>query len=582
MSNKKTGVYLFCLLILGLILTACGNDAPPPPVTTVAAATTQAADTTSAATNPPATPTAQPTIPATPTPTTATNAEPTPFPTLPPVQSFVPGRLDPSSATTTQAQVAGAKKLPRFEATEDCPFKLPEGKETTCGYVIVPESHAQPNNGRTLKLAVVVFKSTNPKPAPVPIINIEGGPGGQVQGAISALTGDYYKAFTGNTDAIFYDQRGVGKSEPALFCPEFYTDLPVPPAQPFGDPEKLDDELRAALYCHDRFVNQGYNLNAYNSSESAGDINDIRIALGYSQLNLYGSSYGTLLAQTVMRLYPQIVRSVVLDSVVRPDINFDLNSVATGSRSFNLIFQTCAADAACNKAYPDLKNVFSKTIAKLDSKQASVPVTDPYYGDKFDVKISGTELVQLLFQLMYSSRALPKIPQLIYSISKADYSLLGSIISSSLYGDDIDWGMYFSVVCSEVWPFTGPDEQKIAEANALPELLKGNDKSVQSTITLCRKWNVLKADPAEHTLLKSDLPTLVMEGQFDPITPPEYGQKVASQLSKSFYVEFAGYGHGEVIPSNPCGMNIFTSFIANPTVKPDTSCTRSLGIKFQT
>ena len=611
---KKTLLATVWLLVLTLLLAACGESTvgPTAAVNTSVAVSTSANTTSAATTTVANQATSTPVVIATPAaaqttatteaattaaPTTiATTAAPTTIATTaaPTTTVAATARAATTAVATTapaanktaalrERQVSG--KVPRYEAAATCPFTLPkgqiDGQTVKCGYAIVPELHSQPNNGKTVKLPVAVFKSQSATPAPEPIVFLEGGPGGPIQSIIDLMEGDLLTAFNAKNDVILYDQRGAGLAQPSLACPEFLAQDLADATTVLTSQESADHTITPAVKCHDRLVSQGVNLSAYNSSESAADINDIRALLSYQKVILYGSSYGTLLAQTTMRLFPQIVKSVVLDSVVPPSFNVNITGIATISRSFNLLFAACAADTTCNTKYPDLKNVFSKTVAKLNATPVTVQITDPNTNQKVDAKATGDKLISSMIILLYESDAYPLFPQFIYAINNGNYNILGPLLSIPLAEEkDISYGMYFSVECSEDWAFSTPADAKAAEKDALPELAKDNDIAVQASFTLCQKWNVKKADAAQHALIKSDIPTLVLEGQFDPVTPPSYGQVVAQNLSKSFYVEFPYQGHSQAVPGNPCSLAILSGFFANPTAKPDSSCTSQLNIKF--
>ena len=337
--------------------------------------------------------------------------------------------------------------MPRYEAAATCPFTLPkgqtDGQTVKCGYAIVPELHSQPNNGKTVKLPVAVFKSQSATPAPEPIVFLEGGPGGPIQSIIDLMEGDLLTAFNAKNDVILYDQRGAGLAQPSLACPEFLAQDLADATTVLTSQELADHTITPAVKCHDRLVSQGVNLSAYNSSESAADINDIRALLSYQKVILYGNSYGTLLAQTTMRLFPQIIKSVVLDSVVPPSFNVNITGIATISRSFNLLFAACAADTTCNTKYPDLKNVFSKTVAKLNATPVTVQITDPNTNQKVDAKATGDKLISSMIILLYESDAYPLFPQFIYAINNGNYNILGPLLSIPLAEEkDISYGMH--------------------------------------------------------------------------------------------------------------------------------------------
>ena len=195
----------------------------------------------------------------------------------------------------------------------DCPFDVPEDAPVECGFVVVPEDHNNPE-GPTIKLAVAVVKDESDNHQPDPVMLLAGGPGEKTVHNAPALA-PVLAPIHPNRDLIVFDQRGAGLSEPALECPEFVQavfDLLDEP-----DPEvALQAQFDALMACRDRLVSEGHNLSAYNTIQNAADVNAIRIALGYDQVNLYGGSYGSLLAQATMRDHPERIRSVAINSVL--------------------------------------------------------------------------------------------------------------------------------------------------------------------------------------------------------------------------------------------------------------------------
>lgn len=574
---RRASLLAALVLIVSLLLAACGSASPSStPATTT---TTTSATTTTAA-------------------TTTTDAQGTATPVVvatAPVNSAVAETATANSSTTAAPSVqatagsntaaaTGNGKVPRFESG-NCPFNPPSVAPSgsfQCGYVIVPEQHSQPN-GKTIKLAVIDFKATNSNPAPDPVFYFDGGPGGHIQDTLDFMDKSFYQAFAGHQDAIFFDQRGAGKSIPELGCPEIDTISVADAAKHLSLQQSNSDYLAANQKCHDRLVSQGINLSAYNTIENAQDVNDIRAALGYQKMNIYGVSYGTLLAETVLRLFPSVTRSVVLDSVVPPTINFNITAVQSTSRSFTTIFNACAADATCNSKYPNLPTVLQKTYDNLNKQLPTITATDPTTNKNlFPVIVDGPTFIAVFQQLLYASEFEPLLPAYLYAIYKGNYSVLAPFLSSVFeQNTQVNIGMYNSVECSEAWPFTNLQDAQNAAKGALPELTTGWTDNIQADFDLCKGWHVAQVNPAQHTLVKSDVPTLILEGQVDPITPPQYGQMVQAQLSKSYFAEFPGRGHGEVLPGNTCGINIMTSFLNDPNTKPDTSCTSQLGLKFQ-
>ncbi|MBI1282564.1 MAG: alpha/beta fold hydrolase [Anaerolineaceae bacterium] len=439
---------------------------------------------------------------------------------------------------------------------------LVEGQNVECGYLIVPEDRTNPSSP-TIQLAYAVLRAPSDSPKPDPVIYLAGGPGGNAVGELNAWVGTTYLE---DRDLILLDQRGTGFSQPTLNCPEVE--------------QGEENGLQA---CHDRLVGEGVNLQAYNSVENAADVADLRVALGYDEWNLFGISYGTRLALTVMRDHPEGVRSVIIDSVYPPEVSSWEEYGANTADVFHRLFQACAANAECDAAYPDLENTFYDTVAKLNTEPASYSGTAKS-GDSEDKTMSGSDFIDRLFQVMYSSENIPAIPMVISEVANGNYTALDDLESGQsgepdrrrlVQSADEDVsdseGMNNSVDCQEEVAFN--DENKaIANVPADPPLMHDNSvAAIQSTFSDCQIWGVKAADKRETQPVVSDIPTLVVAGEFDPITPAKWAQSAASHLSNSTFFLFPGGGHG-VIDLNECTMGIMQAFLEDPTAKPDGSC----------
>lgn len=468
----------------------------------------------------------------------------------------------------------------RFEAA-GCPFNVPGGLNVECGYLTVPEDRRQ-FDGRTIQLAVAIVRTTSTNPAPDPLVYLSGGPGSPAtQSTVSLARG--FTRFLGNRDFIVFDQRGTGFSQPALTCPEvgqLNYDLLV---QNVGRAEKVQAEAETLLRCRNQLADQGINLAAYNSAASAADLNDLRIALGYSQLNLLGISYGTRLALTAMRDYPEGIRSAVLDSAYPPQVNLYTEMPANANRAFTTLFRGCATDPACNAAYPDLERVFYDLVDQLNATPATVPVPNPRTGGTLNATFDGSKLVGVLFGMLYRTDIIPQLPRLIYATSNGDYTMLGQLESQRLGRQGgFSHGTYFSVQCSEEIPFATLDtvNATAAEYPLLQTFFSGIIENTPAIFDLCAGWGVNPPDPSENAPVHSDIPTLLLAGEYDPITPPAWGQLTAETLSTSFFYQFPGTGHA-VITRGACPYGIIQSFLSNPTSAPDGTCAGGLSVGFE-
>lgn len=337
----------------------------------------------------------------------------------------------------------------------------------------------------------------------------------------------------------------------------------------------------ASHACHDRLVKEGINLAAYTSAANAADVNDLRMALGYAQWNIYGISYGTRLALTVMRDFPQGVRSVILDSVYPPQVDLYAEQAGNADRALNLLFERCAADNQCNAAYPELETVFYETTAQLDAHPLTLKLTHPITAQSHQWMLNGNGLISTIFLLLYNTEALPYVPRIIYELHEGRTSGIGQFLSIL---PDAFWseGMNFSVQCGEEATFSSPEIVAAANAAVSPPFNKIFDQRL--FFTECASWGAKPAAAIENEPVVSDIPTLILAGDNDPITTPAWGQLAAKTLSRSYYREFRWVGHGVYGAGmwRSCSRNIVRDFLADPLSEPDSACLDDLRVYFVT
>ena len=507
---------LSLVLSVGLLLSACGGVLQAPPAQPQATSA-QAPDTPE------------------PAPTQIPSSTPVPIP------------------TETPAPVASSIE-PLFEETP-CPFTLPpeeiEGETVQCGFVIVPEDRSQPESP-TICLAVVVFKATGDDPKPDPVILLSGGPGEKtVTGAVTASI--ILAPFRDQRDVIVFDQRGVGLSEPALECPEMVQaryDLVSE-----LDPETALRTMHTAiLACRDRLVQEGTNLAAYNTTENAADVDDIRRVLGYEHLNIYGGSYGSLLAQAVMRDHPEGLRSVIMGAVLPAEKSLFVDMAITKINAVMDLLRACTADEACNTAYPNLEQVLYDTVEKLNADPAPITVTNPLDGQAYDTWLTGDDVVNTLGLFLYFTDIIPVLPQAVFDVANGDYELMVQLMSTQFQLFDVlSAGMELSVLCAEDLIGVTPQDYLTERAEGAGGLAFGidpEDAIEYDFFGTCQQWPVPQADPRVKEPVESDVPTLILEGEFDPVTPLAYAEAVARHRSNSHLDEFPGVGHNVLVAAS--------------------------------
>lgn len=431
-----------------------------------------------------------------------------------------------------------------------------------CGQVTVPADWSV-ENGDTIKLAVYRIPSTSATPEPDPVVYLEGGPGGSGAPIVAEFATGSTAYLRDRSDIIVIDQRGTGFSQPALFCPEVF----------MADAE--DGDLVAAHQaCHDRFVGDGVRFADYNSAYNAQDINAIRQALGYTEWNLYGLSYGTRLALTVMRDVPQGVRSVILDSVFPPEINGLSETPYVSYWAIEQIASNCAADADCAANIGDIKALIEDGIARLDA----APLDD----------LTAAFYVQALGELMTDPQ-LPTIVSIVAAGTDADIIALREEIEAADDNDEEDLspndappalypfvaesdGMGYAVVCGEEVPYL--------DQTAGPNLAANFRESTQRVIDameqpfdggLCDVYGVPARGEIETQPVMSSIPTLVLAGTADVATPPAWSMLTDDTLANSQYAEFDGLTHG-LLGNNECLNQITLAFLNDPDATADQAC----------
>ncbi len=465
----------------------------------------------------------------------------------------------------------------------DVPGNLRVGEDVICGYVTVPEDYAIPA-GPTIRLAAVIFPDHSAQHQPDPVLTLSGGPGQKTTKDALAYR-QLLAGLTRNRDLIVFDQRGAGNSLPALDCPEFIAQS----LALFNEPDAetiVIGTYDGLMACRDRLIDEGINFAAYNTTQNAADVNAIRLALDYEQVNLFGGSYGTLLAQVTMRDYPAGIRSVVIDSVLPLEKSLIIESSLTASRSMMKLLESCESDAACSAAYPDLTDVFIEVADRLDADPVPMTLTSPVDGRQVESQFTGLRLRNNLFVFLYDTQVIPVLPQAIYDVYNGDYALMQQLSSLSLarYAQ-LSVGMEISMICTDdLIGYELADMLAIREELPLQLLDDGKlDDDIIATYSwfgICANWPVTEADPAVREPLVSAIPTLALTGEFDPITPPKYGELVVSRLSNGYFFEFPGVGHS-VATSNACAQQMAAEFLNDPTVAPDASCIDDLpGVVF--
>jgi len=479
--------------------------------------------------------------------------------------------------------------LPFFESAE-CMFSV-KGENSRCGYVYVPEDRSNPNSP-VIKLTVKLYKSTSPNPKPDPIVFLQGGPGSPSLMMHAARKFDSMIApYLAERDFIIFDQRGSGFSEPSLYCNEsaafveqaqnFYTYKDIAPTM-----------IDVMSKCRARLTAQGIRLESYNSIENAADVDAIRQALGIDQWNLMGVSYGSRLALSVMRYHPEHVRSVVIGSIDPPNSKYHWG-IADSERLFKDLFERCESDPACNAGYPNLEDIFFKAIEKYNAKPLRLVIKDPFPGSAIDGKtihwnFTGGQVSGILYGEMYSAELIAKAPGLIYAMYRGDMDIIKKLVSRNILMAPayLNFVHLLAIDCMDKYAFeTRQSMQAAYDFHARSGGLEWARSMTYGrfVVDLCDALvDTNQIDPNFQSPVISDLPTLILNGDLDSATPPDYAIIAAATLKNSQLFILNGVGHSPLVEGQ-CPIDMVKQFLKAPMKKVDASCMVGAfpGVKFE-
>ncbi len=445
----------------------------------------------------------------------------------------------------------------------ESPIPFLPGPEFECGYVTVPERHADPD-GPTIQLPVAILRATSEDARSDPLFLAQGGPGGDAFEVFPTLIGS--RADTLNRDIVIFNQRGTRYAEPNLMCTEGFEAADEILTLPSEEADARS--LEALADCYNRLTETGINLSAYNSVENAADVDTIRQVLGYSEYNFYGVSYGSLLGLHLIRNHPDHLRSVILDGVVPPNLNFIPQITSNTNRVFTEIIQACDNDPQCQSEYPDLEVRFFKLVDELNEEPQTLTIRDSETGKSVKTFLDGDTLVDVLFQAFYLPDSYAIFPKLVANLEAGDFTFIRGIWPLFAFDRSGSDGFYFSVICAEDSDF---DPSDAVVEGIRPYFAAGAADELQTYLDACEIWQVEQLPPEVNQAVVSEVPTLLLSGHYDPVTPPPFAAFAASGLANGYSFVSPTGSHG-VAFDDGCMDDIVGQFLEIPNKEPDATC----------
>lgn len=459
----------------------------------------------------------------------------------------------------------GLSGLARADALEleDCRIHDATGSasiQAQCGYLRVPENPDEPQ-GKTIELFVARIPTLTQQRSDQALTLLAGGPG---QAASEAFV-PYSKVLDrirGSHDILLVDQRGTGKSN-RLACE----------ASPEDVIEDWDEEQAAEILTRCRDALTG-DPRFYTTSVAVQDLDAVREALGYTQMVVYGGSYGTRVAQHYLRRFPEHTQALILDGVVPAEMALGPQIALDAQHALEVIFERCKINAQCNSAFPGLADAFERLKKSLREGPIELQLTDPNTGITAPGTFSYGSMAAAVRLLSYRPESAALLPLLISEADKGNYGPLaaqGMMVIEAME-ESLAYGMHNAVVCAEDVPFFRPDQ---IDLDALEKTFLGKEQ-VTALETICKIWPRGLADPDIKEPLVSDTPVLLLSGEADPITPPKYAEQVAARLGNARHLIAPGQGHG--VLGVGCVPRLVTDFVKDPTLETlDGECIKRLG-----
>jgi pimeloyl-ACP methyl ester carboxylesterase len=474
----------------------------------------------------------------------------------------------------------------------DCPFTPPLGETPICLMADLPMRHADlepdgslPEDAPRIGVHVTVLNNLSSSESPNPVVFLSGGPGQAGSQAIGGF--GYALELRRNRAIVLVDQRGTGLSQPRLDCAE------VSPSEldgnPFNDPDFDPDMAVNERFsaCHDIYLDKEIDLSAFDTRSAALDLRAIRQALDLPQWNLMGTSYGGRLALDAMRVDPEGVRAAVLNSPLSLAPQTEASTAAERPRIFRQLFDDCAQDAFCTEAYGDLEEKFSTLAAHFEDGPMQLQFRDPQSGELVRREVNWTNVVEVLYQHLAFSDSAMQVPRFIaelHDVARGRLSLNDDEVAR-IFGGTIDaivdtlaLGQHLSVKCREDYPIT--DTASLTATMQEDPVFFPDEDPFRMYRLNCPVWDVGSA-PAEFSApLHSDIPTLILSGDADTLTPHVMAQNIAATLPNGQLVSFRGIGH-DVHSSLLCGRSLVANFLDAPDQPVDQSCVGDIKPRFE-
>ncbi len=416
-----------------------------------------------------------------------------------------------------------------------------------CGHYEVYENRST-RRGRRLSLNVIVLEATGAHPAPDPIFYLTGGPGEGASDDAAFFGTPAWAPVRRHRAIVLVDQRGTGRSH-RLTCDLGGAGAAARALYAF------DISAGALRRCRDRLAAHA-DLRQYTTPVAMDDLDEVRAALGYERIDLYGASYGTRAALVYLRRHPRHVRAVILRAIAPTDMKALLPSARDAQRAFDGVVADCHADAGCAAAFPHLRSELGAVLARLARAPVPVTVRDPVTGRPDRILLTRDVFAGALTWMMAAPEGAAAVPRILQAAAAGNF---GPITTAAMplavvAGGRWGLGMALAVICSE--DAARIDPHQVATATRGTFMGPGR---VENELRVCRGWPQGRLPEDYWAPVRSAVPVLMISGQYDPIDGIELAREVAQTLPNALQVVVPHVGHHPQFPG--CTMALATRFL---------------------
>lgn len=430
-----------------------------------------------------------------------------------------------------------------------------------CGVLEVPEDRREAG-GRSVPISIVVIPAKSPNPERLAWIEHPGGPRySTVASAGYFAEGGWLESFRTNQDVVLVDVRGLHESGP-LYCDA----LKFPRIlERYYPPEKVRE-------CREELESQ-FDLEQYSTVNAIKDYEEIREWLGYEQWNVGGWSYGSRFMLTYVHLYPESVRTVSL--LIPSILNFErpLDYARFGQQAFDSLINSCSSDSECMTAFPSVSTDLYTLLDAVDASPVTVQIRNPITANIEDRVLTRDIVAETVWVMLLDNSSSRQLPYVLHHAARGDFGPFVDLAVPQSAPESEPEGHYFSVVCPEETGHLSMDRAKVASENTFV-----GEYIAMDYIEACQAWGL--PPKMGHPIVPADfeIPALIVTGELDPVTPPEYGNLSATHFQNALHITVPQMAHGALGMSNgDCLVGVLVDFVENANIQTlDVSCIKTM------